>query len=225
MASFKKRQIQIITIEGNIGSGKSTLLENICTKFESNPNIVFLKEPVGEWETVRDSEGTTMLQKFYADQKKYSFPFQMMAYITRLVSMRQSIEDNPQATIFFTERSLYTDKHVFAKMLYDMGNIEDVNYQIYTQWFDAFAKDYPIDKVIYVKTDPEICYERIHIRSRTGEGDIPQEYLEQCHNYHEAMIQTHFQNIETLTISGNINIHENLDVMQKWLTLIEKFIM
>ena len=33
--------------------------------------------------------------------------------------------------IIITERSLYTDKHVFAKMLHDQGKIEDVCYQIY----------------------------------------------------------------------------------------------
>ena len=107
----------IVSIEGNIGSGKTTLMEYLKTHFKSK-SIVFLKEPVDEWETIKDHEGTTMLQKFYADQEKYSFSFQMMAYISRLSLLKDTIENNPDA-IIITERSLMTDRHVFAKMLYD----------------------------------------------------------------------------------------------------------
>ena len=218
------KTIQIITIEGNIGSGKSTLLENLFNHYHNDSSVVFLKEPVNEWEKIRDSDGTTMLQKFYADQKKYSFSFQMMAYITRLVEFKTSIEQNPDATTFFTERSLYTDKNVFAKMLYDMGNIEDVNYQIYTQWFDAFAKDYSINNVIYVRTVPRICYHRIYLRSRVGEEDIPLDYLEKCHTYHEAMIHRDFADIDILTIDGDVDIYSDPEIMKSWIKTIANLI-
>ena len=46
-------------------------------------------------------------------------------------------------------------------MLFDSGNIELVNYKIYLKWFDTFADDFPVSKVIYVNTDPEICHGRI----------------------------------------------------------------
>jgi deoxyadenosine/deoxycytidine kinase len=218
------RKIQLITIEGNIGSGKSTLLENVCKHYLNDSRVIFLKEPVSEWETIKDANGVTMLQKFYADQKKYSFPFQMMAYITRLVLLKTSIEENPNATVFFTERSLYTDKHVFAKMLYDTGNIEDVNYQIYMRWFDAFSKDFTINNVIYVKTDPEICHHRIHMRSREGEDIIPLEYLQNCHKYHETLIFDHFANVKTLLIDGNADIRRNPDIIHEWLHEIEQLL-
>ena len=74
------------------------------------------------------------LEKFYADQNMYSFSFQMMAYVSRLKVLRDVLKANQKTdkkTIIITERSLYTDKLVFAKMLYDSGKIEDVNYQIY----------------------------------------------------------------------------------------------
>jgi len=218
------RNMKIITIEGNIGSGKSTLLENLITRYKSDPKIVFLKEPVDDWEKIKDENGTTMLQKFYEDQNKYSFSFQMMAYITRLATMKRAIEDNPSVRIFVTERSLYTDKHVFAKMLYDMGKIEDVNYQIYTTWFDTFASDYPIDSVVYVKTNPDICFKRINERARTGEDDIPLDYLTTCHEYHEKMINKDFVNTNILTIDGNQNIRDNPEVLENWFETIDNYI-
>ena len=74
----------IVSIEGNIGSGKSTLLENLRNHYSQNDYVIFLREPVSDWEKIKDSEGNTILKKFYAEQEKYSFAFQMMAYISRL---------------------------------------------------------------------------------------------------------------------------------------------
>ena len=144
----------IVSIEGNIGSGKSTLLANLREHYANNAHIVFLKEPVDEWEKIKDANGVTMLEKFYTDQNKYSFAFQMMAYISRLKVLRDSLEaigKTDKQIIFITERSLYTDKLVFAKLLYDSGKMEDVMYQIYLNWFDTFAQEFPVNKIIYVK--------------------------------------------------------------------------
>ena len=119
----------IISIEGNIGSGKSTLLKYLTRCYEGEKDFVFLQEPVDAWDTIKDAQGVTMLEKFYQDQNRYSFSFQMMAYISRLALLKKTCEENPNS-IIVTERSLYTDKHVFAKMLYDAKYIEEVEYKI-----------------------------------------------------------------------------------------------
>ena len=219
----------IISIEGNIGSGKSTLLSKLREIYEGtdktrNNNIILLKEPVDDWEEIKDSNGNTMLQKFYLDQEKYSFPFQMMAYISRLALLKTTIQQNPNA-IIITERSLYTDKYVFAKMLHDNGKIEDVNYQIYSKWFDTFAVDFPVEKLIYVKTEPTICHDRIAKRSRTGEDCIPLDYLINCHKYHEDMIKYVYNGEESqYIIDGNIDIHDTPEALDLWLDEINKII-
>ena len=167
---------------------------------------MFLQEPVDEWENIKDEEGNTMIQKFYANQEKYSFAFQMMAYISRLSLLKKSIEENPDV-IILTERSLFTDKFVFAKMLYDSKKIESVEYQIYLRWFDTFAKDFPIAGTIYVKTNPEMCHSRIAKRSRDGESTISLDYLIACHEYHENMIQIQISRPESvLELNGNLEI-------------------
>ena len=226
--SSSSNGFKIVSIEGNIGSGKSTLLAHLRKTFENYSNIIFLKEPVDDWESIKDNEGKTMIQKFYADQERYSFSFQMMAYISRLALLKTAIKENPNA-IIITERSLYTDKYVFAKMLFESGKIEDVNYQIYSRWFVAFAEECPVDKVIYVNADPEICHERIARRSRMGEDVIPLEYLQQCHEYHENMIHNimHSQEEEykrQLILNGNINIFSHDDQLKKWVRDIHTFI-
>ena len=224
---------KIISIEGNIGSGKSTLLENLRKYYNDNTCVIFLKEPVDDWEKIKDKQGNTMLKKFYADQDKYSFAFQMMAYISRLTILRDTVKKikektnkhNTQQYIIITERSLFTDKYVFAKMLYDQGKIEDVCYQIYLKWFDEFAKDFPIHYSVYVKTYPNNCYTRINKRERDGEDVIPLSYLQDCHNYHELFLENNTEfNSNKIVLDGNIDIYKNQQIIDKWLEEINNFI-
>ena len=221
---------KIVSIEGNIGSGKSTLLENLKQKYADHKHIIFLPEPVDDWEKIKDNEGNTMLKKFYANQEKYSFAFQIMAYISRLTIFRKTVKDikdnnNTTQYIIITERSLYTDKHVFAKMLYDQGKIEDVCYQIYLNLFEEFVNDFPISNVVYVNTNPEKCYERIHKRARDGEEVIPLAYLTDCHHYHEAFLDENTGiKSSKLILNGNVDIYENDNIIQNWLTQIHTFI-
>ena len=55
-------KIKIISIEGNIGSGKSTLLENLRNYYGNNTHVIFLREPVDDWEKIKDNQGNTMLK-------------------------------------------------------------------------------------------------------------------------------------------------------------------
>jgi len=221
---------KIVSIEGNIGSGKSTLLENLRKYYSNNIQVIFLREPVDDWEKIKDNEGNTMLKKFYSDQEKYSFAFQMMAYISRLKILRDTVnyilsKQSSDQYIIITERSLYTDKHVFAKMLHDQGNIEDVCYQIYLTWFEEFAKDFPINYSVYVNTEPKNCYDRIHKRARDGEEVIPLTYLQECHNYHEEFLNEE-TGIKTkkLVLDGNLDIYENQEIVEDWINQISLFI-
>lgn len=222
----------IVSIEGNIGSGKSTLLENLHKHYNNNTDVVFLKEPVDEWAKITDENGVTMIEKFYADQYKYSFSFQMMAYVSRLKIMRETLKNINAVSvskhiIIITERSLHTDKNVFAKMLYDSNKIEHINYQIYLQWFDAFSEEFNVNKVVYVKTSPENCHSRITKRSREGEGNIPLEYLQSCHKYHNDMLDTTYTDCickDQLLLNGDVDIYKNADKLEEWICAIDDFI-
>jgi deoxyadenosine/deoxycytidine kinase len=205
--------MKIISIEGNIGSGKSTLIKNL--KKINNNQIIFLPEPVDEWNTIIDKSGTNILTKYYSDQKRYAFSFQMMAYITRL---KQLIEFSNEDKIIITERCLYTDREIFAKMLYDSGLIEDIEYSIYLRWFDFFIKNIHIDHFIYLRNDPKICSERVLLRDRAGEN-IPLEYLTKCHEYHEVWLNN---KPNLLVLDGSINYSNELP--KEWVQSILSFI-
>jgi deoxyadenosine/deoxycytidine kinase len=216
----KKQYVQndkckIFSVEGNIGSGKSTLLK-VLKKYNLNTNIVFVPEPINEWNTIKDKNDETILSKFYKDQEKYGFSFQIMAYISRLVQLEKVIEKNP-GKIIITERSLETDKEVFAKMLYDDDKIEEINYQIYLKWFDNFQNKIKPDGLIYLKTSSKISYDRVLKRNREGES-IQKTYLENCNKYHDEWIEKY--NIRKLIIDGNENLNET---QLEYSIIIEKF--
>lgn len=244
-------QIKIVSIEGNIGSGKSTLLEKLKNHFKNDAKIIFLKEPVDEWSKIKDENGSTILEKFYNNQEKYSFSFQMLAYISRLKLLKETIQqlvthikkitqqiiinyENDEENylqvptyIIITERSLFTDKMVFAKMLYDTGKIEHVNYQIYLNWFNTFADDFPVNKIVYIRAAPETCHQRIATRHRDGEHNIPISYLKSCNEYHDNMLDKNLPDCvckDQLVLDGNYNIYENQNVVEEWIDSIEKFI-
>ena len=225
----------IYTVEGNIGSGKSTLvklLKKQLSEIIPDANFIFLQEPVDVWETIKDNNGKTIIEKFYANQEKYSFSFQMMAYISRLSQITQTMEKNPNAVII-TERSVFTDRNVFAKMLYDAGKMESINYEIYNKWFYEFIKKTPLSGIIYLDTKPEKCLERVKFRKRPGE-DIPIEYLSNCKKYHDEWINGEANNsninnsninkIDILTLDGNTDFLDIPDTMDKMLSDIKNFI-
>lgn len=212
----------IISIEGNIGSGKSTLLKLLKEYFKDNNNIIFLQEPVDEWNHIKDNNNVTILEKFYMDQKKYSFAFQMMAYISRLSLITKTINEFPNA-IIITERCLNTDRYVFAKMLYDSGKMEDVEYQIYIKWFDHFNSIIKNTKTIYLDTLPDVCFIRINKRNREGESNISLEYLENCNKYHNDMVDN-INKDKLLIIDGNIDTDNNINIYNLWCENIKNFI-
>ena len=201
----------IFSIEGNIGSGKSTLIDILK---KSDLNFIYLPEPVDVWNDIKDSNGITILEKYYQDPKRYAFSFQMMAYISRLSLIRAAIKFAPDNSIIITERSIYTDREIFAKMLYDSGDIEEIEYSIYLNWFNEFSES-ELHGIIYVYTNPDICLTRIEKRNRKGEI-IPLSYLENCHRYHENWINNTKTNL--LILDGKPEQSE------KTVEIIKKFI-
>ena len=175
----------VFSVEGNIGSGKSTLLTKLKT---ACPNaVIFIPEPVDEWNTIMDSNGVTILENYYKNQTKWAFAFQMMAFITRVKQFRDISKD---VTVIM-ERSVFTDRNIFAKMLFDSGKINDIEYAIYLKWFDELVGNLTVDGVIYVNTTPEVCEQRIQKRARLGEAPIEFEYLAKCDQYHGEWLRDH----------------------------------
>lgn len=173
----------IIAIEGNIGAGKTTLHALLKKKYKSR--VCFVDEPTSDWRELKDENGVDMLTLFYSDIKKWAFLFQCMAYVTRARALYKALE-NEQCDIIIMERSVETDFHAFARKMYDDRFMDLMSWMLYQWWYDFL--NIPISGYIYVKTPSSVCDERIKIRGRTGEEDIPIEYLDSLGDYHNEWL-------------------------------------
>jgi deoxyadenosine/deoxycytidine kinase len=198
---FRPNKSYKISFEGNISAGKSTVFNYI--KNLKIPGFSFVDEPVEEWLQLKDKDGNNALECFYKNQKENSFPFQVLAYITRLKKLINTINSNPD-DIIISERCIETDKNVFAKMLYEDNNISSFEWETYNYWYDSFSELSTVDLIIYIESDPDICLERIKKRNRVEELEISLEYLKNCHSMH----QTWISNTKTpvIKINGNDTI-------------------
>jgi deoxyadenosine/deoxycytidine kinase/ribonuclease HI len=208
---------RIISIEGNIGSGKSTLVQKLKEYYSHTNKICFLQEPVDIWNTITDKNGKTIIEHFYSNPEKYSFAFQMMAYISRLATIQKELKEDYD--IIFTERCVFTDRNVFAKMLYDDDKINEVEFKIYNSWFDHFIEDFPEIEYVYLETNPQTAFERIIKRGRIGE-DIPVEYLKACNEYHDDWLSHHKNKC---VIKCDTDIIEHPEIITQWIETIDSF--
>ena len=176
----------LIYIEGNIGSGKSTFARLLETYFNQTSKKI-VQEPVDQWMQLKDENEVTILDNFYKNQDKWSFPFQMNSFISRVNLIDTTRKNNKDIDIFFAERSVFTDKYCFAENLHESGKINKIEWEIYTRWHGWLVDNFNVkpDAYIYLRTDPKISFERIKKRSREGEDCIPLEYLEELHHKHE----------------------------------------
>jgi deoxyadenosine/deoxycytidine kinase len=184
--------VRIYSCEGNIGAGKTTLLGHIEEMAKSKDNyknkIIVLREPVDIWTTVCSLDGLNILENFYKDPVKYAFPFQVLAFTTRLTILKNAIKENPTCEVIICERSLYADGNIFAKMLYDDGTMDELSYKIYKRMYEDAISEFPLTGVIYLTICPDLCAKRIVQRGRSGEENIPLDYLEKCSKYHETWL-------------------------------------
>lgn len=228
----------IVSFDGNIGSGKSMTCyeyEQYLKKYMSNENvdsipvfptitsideICFLDEPVELWNQVCDKDGVNILINLYKNIRANAFKFQMMAYISRLSLLRKAV-NNPKIKLIITERSVETDRNVFAKMLYDVGDISHDEFQIYTLWFDEFLTDVPLSGIVYINASPEVCLTRIGKRAREGET-IQFDYIQRCHQYHEDWI--HSKKCALLELPANQDISESPRILSDRMERITGFI-
>lgn len=176
----------LISIEGNIGAGKTTLLEVLRKK---HPEWRIISEPVDVWSEIVNDSGDSILEVFYKDRRRWSYTFQNCALITRFQNIEQRINEAKAnsckgKTVFLTERCLDTDYHVFTKMLREEGSIDKLELELYERLLNQLkATATPLSGIIHVETKPLICGERIKKRSRTGEDNIPMDYLESLHKH------------------------------------------
>jgi len=149
-------------IEGNIGVGKSTLL-SLCeeNEFFKAHFSVFL-EPLKQWQSVNGTKHN-LLKSFYADPKQNAYIFQNFVFITRFLQhQKAALQLCPR----LLERSVWTDKFVFAATAQDTGLISPLEFEVYQAWYEPVVEVLPSlvpTAFIYLRADPEVCLARLKV--------------------------------------------------------------
>jgi deoxyadenosine/deoxycytidine kinase len=182
----------LITLDGNIGAGKSTLLEAI--RRDLGDMVTVIQEPVGMWMNMKNAEGKSLLELFYSDIPRWAYTFQNCAILTRLLETQKILKaysaGEIKTPVIITERSVLTDRHVFAQMLKSQRKLDDIEWQLYMKWFDAFAAEMPYKGIIHLATSAETSKDRIGKRQRAGEEGIPITYLNDLDAAHHAWMSS-----------------------------------
>ncbi len=172
----------IVIVEGNIGAGKSTFLKIIGSRL--NAQLVY--EPIHQWQNIA---GENLLEHFYKDAKRWGYTFQTYAFITRIMAqLEHSARNNYPLQIL--ERSVYSDRYCFAKNCFELGFMNALEWKLYQEWFAWLVENYAPkpDAFIYLKTDPEVCYERLLKRNRSEESAVSLDYLKLVHDKHQEWL-------------------------------------
>lgn len=171
-----------ILLEGNIGAGKST----IGWALKASGLFDFIEEPVEEW---KSGFGVNMLDLFYRDMPRWAFTFQITTFVTRCKTWKEisALTDHPRVLL---ERSIYTDRYVFAPTLHRLGAINADEWAIYCRlWeFTVANSDVAPDCVLYLRTPAEVCMERIRRRGRGEESGVTLDYLQQLEALHDQWL-------------------------------------
>ena len=180
-------QPRFISIEGNIGSGKSTILKIIRENF---PELSILDEPLTEWQNVGEKKDINLLGLYYGQPERWGFTFQIYAFMSRLAKWTEYSQMTGKG-IRVSERSLLSDRFIFASIMKDMAILDEAEHAIYLQFYDhlvSMSQIVDLFGVIYIQCSPETCEKRILKRSREGEGGIPLDYLQRIHDKHEEWL-------------------------------------
>lgn len=170
----------LVLLEGNIAAGKTTLGETLV----AGGAFEFIPEPVARWQS---GFAANLLDRFYKDTARWSFTLQICAFITRVQAL--DTFDSQRITLF--ERSVYCDRHVFAKNLHEQGFMDDTEWALYLHFWDFMADTIPEpDAIIYLRTPAAECFQRLHKRGRSEESSITLEYLQQLEHHHDDWLLT-----------------------------------
>lgn len=174
----------LIFVEGNIGTGKSTFLKMIKEHHGDCAQVIY--EPVDVWTTFTDDTGKNILDFFYSDPKRYAYMFQNLAFISRIETLK-AIDKTKK--FVFIERSIWSDKHVFAQNCHSNGVMTDLEFKLYNKWFDwmqkAISEQVEGCMFLYLKCPSELSLSRLQHRNRPEEKTITLEYLKQLESRHE----------------------------------------
>lgn len=189
---------QFIAIAGNIGAGKSTLTN-------------LLSEAFG-WEPFYEAAAENpYLADFYADMRQWSFHSQVF-YLGKRLEHHRLLVDHPGSVV--QDRTVYEDAEIFARNLYEQGQMTERDYDAYRRLYRAVSSFLPPpDLIVYLRGSVDVLMQHIERRGNTYEQGIAPAYLEQLNHLYEAWIEDWTAcPVIRVEMDGNDFLHKQSDL-------------
>lgn len=202
----------LIVIEGVVGVGKTTLMEIMLEK-----GYKVLPEPIAE---------NPILDKFYYNRKRYSFPLQVFL-LNKRFEQTLLAEDSKNSVM---DRSIYGDG-IFAKMLNENRELSEEEYNIFKDLLNNLLKVLkPPKLLIYLEANTNEAVKRINMRGRTYEQEVELSYWEKLNKEYRDYFKNYKHspilkiNVNNLDFKNNINdkeyiislIDNKLNELKEW---------
>ena len=193
-----------IAIAGNMGSGKSTLVE-------------FLSHTYGVVPFYEPNDENPYLADFYKDMKRWAFQSQLY-FLSNKFRLHQELDRQPGVVAL--DRTIFEDAEIFATALHQMRKISKRDWQTYRGLYDAILDAIrPPDLMIYLRCSMRTLRQRIKLRGRKMEQDVPLAYLKRLDRLYEAWIASYAMSdvlvLETDKLDYINDLIHRLDVMER----------
>ena len=195
-------------VAGNIGVGKTTFTKIIGEHF----NLYQY------YESVTDNP---YLKDFYIDMKKWSFNLQIYFLSHRFQSQIDGIKNDS----IIIDRTIYEDKEIFARNLYDLNIMTQRDWNSYSNLFNNMTRflDKP-DFLVYLRASTDTLISRIKNRNRDFERDLSIEYLHRLNILYDKWISG-ISDIKIVTIeTDNFNIFNDKEKLDDIINELCSFI-
>jgi deoxyadenosine/deoxycytidine kinase len=193
-----------IAIAGNMGSGKSTLVE-------------FLARTYGVMPFYEPNDENPYLADFYRDMKSWAFQSQLY-FLSNKFRLHQELDR--QAGVVALDRTIFEDAEIFATALHQMRKISKRDWATYQGFYEAILDAIrPPDLMIYLRCSMRTLRQRIRLRGRRMERDVPPSYLKRLERLYEGWIDSYDMSdvliIETDRLDYIHDFVHRLDVMER----------
>lgn len=195
-----------VAVAGNIGSGKSSLTRLLSSE--------------KGWQSMFESvEDNPYLSDFYTDMRRWSFQLQVYFLSNRFRSHKSITEGDCSVVL---DRVIYEDAEIFARNLFEIGNMEERDYRNYVALYDVMTEYlHPPDLLIYLRANVDTLMRQIALRGRDFEQSIKREYLEQLNRHYEAWIQRYTKGKLLVVESDNLDFVNNRADLDRVIRLVE----
>ena len=193
-----------IAIAGNMGTGKSTLVD-------------FLSRTYGVKPFYEPNDENPYLIDFYKDMKRWAFQSQLY-FLSNKFRLHQELDR--QAGVVALDRTIFEDAEIFATALFQMRKISKRDWETYQGFYGAILDAIrPPDLMIYLRCSMRTLRQRIRLRGRKMEQDVPLAYLKRLECLYDNWIESYAMSDVLVLETDNLDyIHDlvhRLDVMQR----------